>query len=305
MSRQEAKQSTSESNSTTKIKDTLDFLLHSYRAKLAVDNPSENCPFDFTEFLQNWKDKYGDWDELKAAMTRDLEPLANEGLFDSILPYLTASLNQSKSSKEHNIKKPLLSTSSTIKDFASVPLISAELTPLKRPTADSAAELGSTTGTGDGESKNSPNSKESKLTKRSSFGEQEENEFDPEIIIHVCDEAKCFKKDFYCLQSILVKEMGYFTKVTVKGQRLRDMDISVHCDISVFEWLMKWVKSRNGGYEQPPVLGLSDKEKNPYTSDVLTYVGKNVYFFLCIYRCCKCHWAHGISRLSPDVQPCG
>lgn len=35
--------------------------------------------------------------------------------------------------------------------------------------------------------------------------------------------------------------MGYFAEVTA-GQKLEDMDISVHCDIQIFEWLMKWVK---------------------------------------------------------------
>lgn len=35
--------------------------------------------------------------------------------------------------------------------------------------------------------------------------------------------------------------MGYFAEVTT-GQKLEDMDISVHCDIGIFEWLMRWVK---------------------------------------------------------------
>lgn len=258
MSRQELKHQSNESNSNAnlKIKETLDFLLHAYRAKLAVDNPSENCPFDFTEFLENWKGKYEDWKQLKAAITKDLEPLANEGLFDSILPYLTASLNQSGANREH-IKKPLsVLSSSSVKDASGNPVISAELTPLAGSTGESVSGVRTTApgGTdGNGGKRSSSTFKESKTSKRHT--DLDESEFDPEIIIHVCDEAKGLKKDFYCYQSILVKEMGYFTKVTVKGQRLRDMDISVHCDITVFEWLMKWVKSRNGGYEQHPLLG--------------------------------------------------
>ena len=59
--------------------------------------------------------------------------------------------------------------------------------------------------------------------------------------IHVCDEVKNMKKDFVCNQKLLVEKMGYFAEVTT-GQRLEDMDISVHCDIGIFEWLMKWVK---------------------------------------------------------------
>ncbi|KOB64735.1 Uncharacterized protein OBRU01_23762 [Operophtera brumata] len=40
---------------------------------------------------------------------------------------------------------------------------------------------------------------------------------------------------------LLVSKMGYFADVTA-GQRLEDMDISVHCDIQIFDWLMRWVK---------------------------------------------------------------
>ncbi|XP_061397235.1 uncharacterized protein LOC133332883 [Musca vetustissima] len=68
------------------------------------------------------------------------------------------------------------------------------------------------------------------------------NKKEPEVIIHVCDEVKNTSKDFQCPQSLLVSKMGYFADVTA-GQKLEDMDISVHCDIQIFDWLMKWVKS--------------------------------------------------------------
>jgi len=41
---------------------------------------------------------------------------------------------------------------------------------------------------------------------------------------------------------MLLSEMGYFSKVVVKGQKLKDMDISVHCDIAVFRWLITWAQ---------------------------------------------------------------
>lgn len=62
-----------------------------------------------------------------------------------------------------------------------------------------------------------------------------------EVEIHVCDEVKGLKRDFRCPQKLLVSKMGYFADVT-SGQRLEDMDISVHCDIQIFDWLMRWVK---------------------------------------------------------------
>lgn len=47
--------------------------------------------------------------------------------------------------------------------------------------------------------------------------------------------------------------MGYFADVTA-GQRLEDMDISVHCDLQIFEWLMRWVKRDTMAVELWPTL---------------------------------------------------
>ncbi|XP_076256247.1 SANT and BTB domain regulator of class switch recombination isoform X2 [Rhynchophorus ferrugineus] len=67
---------------------------------------------------------------------------------------------------------------------------------------------------------------------------------DSEVEIHVCDEVKNMKRTFVCNQKLLVEKMGYFAEVTL-GQKLEEMDISVHCDIGIFEWLMQWVKKES------------------------------------------------------------
>lgn len=73
------------------------------------------------------------------------------------------------------------------------------------------------------------------------------------MIIHVCDEVKATSKDFSCPQRLLVTKMGYFADVTA-GQRLEDMDISVHCDLQIFEWLMRWIKKDTLSEEMWPLL---------------------------------------------------
>lgn len=73
------------------------------------------------------------------------------------------------------------------------------------------------------------------------------------MLIHVCDEVKGTSKDFSCPQKLLVSKMGYFADVTA-GQRLEDMDISVHCDLQIFEWLMRWVKKDALTEEMWPLL---------------------------------------------------
>lgn len=72
-------------------------------------------------------------------------------------------------------------------------------------------------------------------------------------MIHVCDEVKGSSRDFKCPQKLLVSKMGYFSDVTA-GQRLEDMDISVHCDLQIFEWLIKWVKKDEATHEEVPPL---------------------------------------------------
>ena len=46
-----------------------------------------------------------------------------------------------------------------------------------------------------------------------------------------------------CPRDILVREMQYFADyLTSEAQLWDEVDISVHCDILVFEWLMRYIK---------------------------------------------------------------
>nr|XP_015218330.1 PREDICTED: uncharacterized protein KIAA1841 homolog [Lepisosteus oculatus]XP_015218331.1 PREDICTED: uncharacterized protein KIAA1841 homolog [Lepisosteus oculatus]XP_015218332.1 PREDICTED: uncharacterized protein KIAA1841 homolog [Lepisosteus oculatus]XP_015218333.1 PREDICTED: uncharacterized protein KIAA1841 homolog [Lepisosteus oculatus] len=68
----------------------------------------------------------------------------------------------------------------------------------------------------------------------------------PNMVIHVCDEAKNLKQDFVCPRDLLINEMKYFAEyLSVDAQRWEEVDISVHCDVQIFDWLMNYVK-RNG-----------------------------------------------------------
>ncbi|XP_059842008.1 SANT and BTB domain regulator of class switch recombination isoform X3 [Hypanus sabinus] len=77
----------------------------------------------------------------------------------------------------------------------------------------------------------------------------------PSMVIHVCDEAKNLKRDFVCPRNLLVSEMKYFAEyLSVDAQRWQEVDISVHCDVHIFAWLMSYVKKKlkhQGQAEQP------------------------------------------------------
>nr|CAH7742784.1 unnamed protein product [Callosobruchus chinensis] len=139
----------------------------------------------------------------------EAEPLKNklsevlsEGLLDSVLPYLVQNAANIKKNLSVKLNEKLLIQSSSQS--------SSEKVLSKKSSGDSSCKLN--------------------VIKT-----------DSEVEIHVCDEVKNMKKTFVCNQKLLVEKMGYFAEVTL-GQRLEDMDISVHCDIGIFEWLMQWVK---------------------------------------------------------------
>lgn len=104
---------------------------------------------------------------------------------------------------------------------------------------------------------------------------------EPELTIHVCDEMKGVSRDFTCPQKLLISKMGYFADIT-SGQKLEDMDISVHCDLEIFDWLIKWVKREmmasqenwpklNASNVIPILVSASFLQMEPLLLDCLSY----------------------------------
>nr|XP_054749188.1 SANT and BTB domain regulator of class switch recombination-like [Lytechinus pictus]XP_054749189.1 SANT and BTB domain regulator of class switch recombination-like [Lytechinus pictus] len=90
------------------------------------------------------------------------------------------------------------------------------------------------------ETKEAKNLTQGKIQKETS-GNKGKSE-GPNIVIHVCDEAKNVKRDFSCPRDLLVREMKYFAEyLSLDAQRWEEVDISVHCDVQIFEWLMRYV----------------------------------------------------------------
>ncbi|EKX42245.1 hypothetical protein GUITHDRAFT_141441 [Guillardia theta CCMP2712] len=70
------------------------------------------------------------------------------------------------------------------------------------------------------------------------------------IVIHVCDENRGINKDFTCRKDVLLSEMAYFQSYLNGSEASDDIDISVHCDIQIFQWLIKYLNEPNS----PPPL---------------------------------------------------
>ncbi|CAH0389075.1 unnamed protein product [Bemisia tabaci] len=186
-----------------------------------------------------------------------LNEIINEGILDSILPYMMPT-KQTITVNPPLIKKSLVAESRKQDKLSSQHNITVAL-------RDSKSNSGRKKLIPDG-------------TRNSLKG-------DFEVEIHVCDEIKNMKKDFYCPQKLLISKMVYFAEVTT-GQKLEDMDISVHCDINIFDWLMKWVKKDCPPYEAPskldsgnviPILvSASFLQMDPLLNDCLEYVHSNI-----------------------------
>jgi hypothetical protein len=100
------------------------------------------------------------------------------------------------------------------------------------------------------------------------------------IVIHVCDENKKMNKDFKCDRTLLLKHMAYFEKYLSDSKNFDDIDISVHCDINIFDWLMRYV------YKKEPKLDIKNSISILISSDFLQmgvlveesldYIGRNI-----------------------------
>ena len=64
---------------------------------------------------------------------------------------------------------------------------------------------------------------------------------DDVIVIHVCDDNRRINRDFYCSRELLLRHMAYFAPYLADERRFDEIDISVHCDVHIFEWLMEYI----------------------------------------------------------------
>lgn len=62
------------------------------------------------------------------------------------------------------------------------------------------------------------------------------------------------KKTSNANKDILLKEMKYFEKHLKMTDSADDIDISVHCDIKIFEWLMNYLNNMKPKLEVSTVI---------------------------------------------------
>ena len=86
------------------------------------------------------------------------------------------------------------------------------------------------------------------------------------VMIHVCDENRKITRDFTCSRETLLAEMKYFHGyLSASAGTYDDIDISVHCDVHIFEWLIQFVTRK----EAPPELDVASVISILISSDFL------------------------------------
>uniref|UniRef100_A0A182RKJ9 DUF3342 domain-containing protein n=1 Tax=Anopheles funestus TaxID=62324 RepID=A0A182RKJ9_ANOFN len=203
---------------------------------------------------------------LETILSEKLDEVLNEGILDSVLPFICPSNgsgyhHKSGTGQKLNVNNPLgsMSGSSSIGVGCSSGGKSATSGASSPDTQSGSSSKKSTLSAVGDVSQNfliaSSSSTKTGVRRKSSIAQIAipDSRAEPEVIIHVCDEVKGSSRDFSCPQKLLITKMGYFADVTA-GQRLEDMDISVHCDLQIFEWLMKWVKKESVAQDEWPAL---------------------------------------------------
>lgn len=63
------------------------------------------------------------------------------------------------------------------------------------------------------------------------------------VAINVSDEGRGQTVSFTCEAQLLVSSMAYFRAYLGPIPPGQDLEISVHCEIPIFDWLLKFIKA--------------------------------------------------------------
>lgn len=127
-----------------------------------------------------------------------------------------------------------------------------------------------------------------------------------QIIIHVCDENKKMNKDFKCDRTLLLNNMKYFEKYLSDSKNLDDIDISVHCDINIFDWLMKYVHKKEPKLEiknSVSILISSDfLQMSSLVKESVEFVTKNIHEIISLPIDMNCLNSSLIKKLAAHIS---
>lgn len=64
-----------------------------------------------------------------------------------------------------------------------------------------------------------------------------------DIVVHVIDQGHGITRDFLCSKQKVMMKMKYFQGYfSEKNSKIEELDISVHCDVNIFDWLVRYLQ---------------------------------------------------------------
>lgn len=127
------------------------------------------------------------------------------------------------------------------------------------------------------------------------------------ITIRVIDDAHGLTKNFICPASLLLTSMTYFRdNLSSYQDNWQEIDISVHCDLQVFSWLMQYIMSSS---TRPPpkldakrvfsVLVSSEYLGMPHlVNTCIQYISENINAVLAMHTSTECLNQLAIDKLA-------
>lgn len=210
---------------------------------------------------------------LNPSLTEKLDEVLNQGILDSFLPFIC----------QQQPAPPKVPTPSSCQASAAAPVnpTSSNFVKTKQMIVNQKSVASGEKKTSSVDHGNGIIFSQRSFRKKSPIVLDQTRTTEPELTIHVCDEVKNVSRDFTCSQKLLVSKMGYFADIT-SGQKLEDMDISVHCDLDIFDWLIKWVKKEtiasqenwpklSAGNVIPVLVSASFLQMEPLLCDCLSF----------------------------------
>ena len=100
--------------------------------------------------------------------------------------------------------------------------------------------------------------------------------------------------------------MKYFEKYLSDNKNLEDIDISVHCDINIFDWLMRYIHKKEPKFEVKNAISIlisSDfLQMGHLVEESLKYVAENIHEIIVLPIDMNCLNSNLVKRLASRIS---
>ncbi|KAG7401231.1 hypothetical protein PHYBOEH_002415 [Phytophthora boehmeriae] len=131
------------------------------------------------------------------------------------------------------------------------------------------------------------------------------------VVIHVFDEYRKTSKEFQCQRDLLLSKMKYFQAYLNEANEHDEIDISVHCDVEVFELLMEYMHQRSHEWRPritleniAPILVSSEfLQMDELVEECVTFISSRVQDFMQLRVDFSCLSESTVAKIANNCTP--